>query len=116
MVLDYRVAVLFCCAQALLFFVHFLLINIVAPTSQNAAKGIRIVVTSILQCKFEGTDSEMNELVLMKILNTLLACLKVPAGQLLTNNLIYEMIQTCFKLSIQMKLSSTCLVIVVSFF
>lgn len=51
----------------------------------------------------------MDEVVLTKILNVLRKCVQVDAGALLSDQSVYDMVQTCFKMSIQMHLSGTLL-------
>lgn len=83
----------------------FICSGLVGPDSVKPAKGICSIVTDVALCRFEATDSTSDEVVLMKILNVLLACLQSSSGHLLSNKLVYEMIQTCFKMSTQTRLS-----------
>jgi len=83
----------------------FIAKQFLGPLSSNPAKGIRHIVQAVSLCRFSGSDPVTDELVLMKILNVLLVCLQSPAGHLLSNKLVFEMIQTCFKMSKQTRLS-----------
>jgi brefeldin A-resistance guanine nucleotide exchange factor 1 len=62
------------------------------------------VADTVTHCRFEATDPESDDVVLMKILRVLLACLVCPAGHLLTDDLVWSMLQTCFRMSIQSRL------------
>ena len=48
---------------------------------------------TVTHCRFEATDPESDEVVLMKILHVLLACVRGAAGRLLSDDMIYEMVQ-----------------------
>lgn len=75
--------------------------------SANAPKGIRSIVAAVARCRFKASNADTDEVVLFQILNLLLACLLSPVGHLLTNKLVYEITQTCFKMSTQDHLSGT---------
>eukprot|EP01125_Pyxidicula_operculata_P017377 TRINITY_DN6081_c1_g2_i1.p1 TRINITY_DN6081_c1_g2~~TRINITY_DN6081_c1_g2_i1.p1 ORF type:complete len:236 (+),score=34.85 TRINITY_DN6081_c1_g2_i1:3-710(+) len=71
--------------------------------TNNQAAAVCGIITSVAHCRFEISDSSTDEIVLMKVHHVLLACLQSPAGSSITNKLIYEMIQTCFRMSTQQK-------------
>jgi golgi-specific brefeldin A-resistance guanine nucleotide exchange factor 1 len=71
----------------------------------GAIGAIEDVGAAVTHCRFEGTDPETDEVVLTKILNVLRKAVQVEAGALLSDQLVYDMVQTCFKMSIQMHLS-----------
>ncbi|EFA78188.1 Arf guanyl-nucleotide exchange factor [Heterostelium album PN500] len=73
--------------------------------SNNAPKAIRSIAESVTHCKFEATDSKSDEVVLMKILQVLSSCMKNAAGIYLTNDLVYESMNTCFLMTDQSRSS-----------
>ncbi|EGG23568.1 Arf guanyl-nucleotide exchange factor [Cavenderia fasciculata] len=64
--------------------------------SNNIQSAIKSIAESAAHCKFEATDSRSDEVVLMKILQVLLSCVKNPAGIYLSDDLVYEIVQTCY--------------------
>jgi brefeldin A-resistance guanine nucleotide exchange factor 1 len=68
------------------------------------------IAETVTHCRFEATDPDSDEVVLMRILRVLLACLRCPAGYLLTDDLVYETVQTCYRMSVQLRLSGWYLV------
>ncbi|EIE18029.1 Sec7-domain-containing protein, partial [Coccomyxa subellipsoidea C-169] len=68
----------------------------------KAASGVeeamRATAEAITQCKFEATDPAADEVVLYKILQVLLACVKCPGGQLLSHDNILSIFQACFRI------------------
>jgi len=65
--------------------------------------------TAVTHCRFEGTDPETDEVVLVKILKVLLKAMQIDAGCLLSDDVVYDMVQTAFKMSIQLHLSGMAL-------
>jgi hypothetical protein len=63
------------------------------------------IADAVTHCRFEATDNDSDEVVLFKILRVLLACLRCPAGALLSDHAVCEMLQTCFRMSVQVRLS-----------
>lgn len=73
----------------------------------NRARAIRGIVLNVSRCRFEATDHDVDDVVLVRILRVLEASLHCEAGHLLTNSRVFEMIQTCFKMSVQTRLPCT---------
>ncbi|EGC38505.1 hypothetical protein DICPUDRAFT_96890 [Dictyostelium purpureum] len=73
--------------------------------SNNIHKGIRDIAEAAAHCKFEATDARSDEIVLMKILQVLISCVKNPAGIFISNELIYEVTVTCYHMSDQSRSS-----------
>jgi len=92
-------------AVALTSVLKFIKCGFLELPGSNPVKGIRSIVTTVARCRFKASDSDTDELVLYKILNLLQACLVCPFGHLITNKLVYEITQTCFKMSTQDHLS-----------
>eukprot|EP00898_Chlorokybus_atmophyticus_P000253 jgi/Chlat1/1228/Chrsp115S01684 len=67
----------------------------------NANEAIRMIADATTHCRFEATDPGSDEVVLMKILQVLLACLRCPAGALLSDDDVCHIIQTCFRIGHQ---------------
>jgi brefeldin A-resistance guanine nucleotide exchange factor 1 len=62
------------------------------------------IVTAVTHCRFEATEAVADELVLMKILSILRAALTIPDAAL-TDAAVCEMMETCFSMCFQMRLS-----------
>eukprot|EP01114_Cavostelium_apophysatum_P009107 TRINITY_DN2217_c0_g1_i3.p1 TRINITY_DN2217_c0_g1~~TRINITY_DN2217_c0_g1_i3.p1 ORF type:complete len:1471 (+),score=363.32 TRINITY_DN2217_c0_g1_i3:184-4596(+) len=85
--------------------VNKFLCTFITERSNNVAKAIEGIADAVTHCRFEATDPESDEVVLMKILEVLLSCVKSPIAVLLTEDLVLEMIQTAFRMSSQTRLS-----------
>ncbi|CAL8090226.1 unnamed protein product [Calicophoron daubneyi] len=57
------------------------------------------------QARFVGTDRSSDEVVLMKVLHLLRTLLLVPAGVLLSDRVVREILQSCFRICFEPKLS-----------
>ncbi|KAK4741398.1 hypothetical protein SAY87_024986 [Trapa incisa] len=64
----------------------------------NAERALQLVVDAVTSCRFEVTDPASEEVVLMKILQVLLACIKSKASILLTNQHVCTIVNTCFRI------------------
>ncbi|KAK9841755.1 hypothetical protein WJX81_000904 [Elliptochloris bilobata] len=64
----------------------------------DIAEVMRLTAEAVTQCKFEATDPAADEVVLYKILQVLLACMKCPGGKLLTNDNVVSLFQACFRI------------------
>jgi brefeldin A-resistance guanine nucleotide exchange factor 1 len=85
----------------------FLQYGFVTLDSNGVARAIEDIGAAVTNCRFEGTDPETDEVVLIKILKVLSKCIQVDAGAVMSDQLVYDMVQTCFKMSIQMHLSGS---------
>eukprot|EP01135_Chromosphaera_perkinsii_P011177 Nk52_evm4s2356 gene=Nk52_evmTU4s2356 len=83
-------------------FLSFGLFNIKHP---NAPECARKIAEAVIKTHFEATDVVSDEVVLMKILEVLKTLLRHPAGVFLTDELVCEMLQSCFGIAFQMRLS-----------
>eukprot|EP00271_Cylindrocystis_brebissonii_P013215 TRINITY_DN32894_c0_g1_i1.p1 TRINITY_DN32894_c0_g1~~TRINITY_DN32894_c0_g1_i1.p1 ORF type:complete len:1612 (+),score=297.74 TRINITY_DN32894_c0_g1_i1:164-4837(+) len=63
----------------------------------GAVAAMHAIVDSVTSCRFEVTDAASEEIVLMKILQVLLECLKCSAGSLLTDRDVCTVVNTCFR-------------------
>lgn len=62
-------------------------------SSPFAAGAMHCVADAVAHCRFEETDHDSDEVVLAKILQALLACLRCPAGALLSDDDVCSMVQ-----------------------
>lgn len=58
---------------------------------------MHLIVDSVTNCHFEVTDPTSEEVVLMKILQVLLACVKSKVSVALSNQHICNIVDTCFR-------------------
>eukprot|EP00471_Norrisiella_sphaerica_P000751 CAMPEP_0184485320 /NCGR_PEP_ID=MMETSP0113_2-20130426/6941_1 /TAXON_ID=91329 /ORGANISM="Norrisiella sphaerica, Strain BC52" /LENGTH=1700 /DNA_ID=CAMNT_0026866717 /DNA_START=115 /DNA_END=5217 /DNA_ORIENTATION=+ len=74
----------------------FMLYGHVHQHSFNAAQAMSNIGHSVAQCKFDAPSEDEAEVVYMKSLEVLVECLKCPAGSLLTDDAVCEMVTQCF--------------------
>ncbi|CAF2166446.1 unnamed protein product [Brassica napus] len=63
----------------------------------NVGEAMHIIVDAVKSCRFEVTDPASEEVVLMKILQVLLACIKSKAANGLSNQDIFTIINICLR-------------------
>lgn len=63
----------------------------------NVEEAMHLVVDGVTSCRFEETDPASEEVVLMKILQVLLACMKSKASVMLSNQHVCTIVNTCFR-------------------
>ncbi|KAL8136998.1 hypothetical protein V2J09_002999 [Rumex salicifolius] len=63
----------------------------------NVEDAMHMVVDAVTSCRFEVTDPASEEVVLMKILQVLLACMKSKASVMLSNQHVCTIVNTCFR-------------------
>ncbi|XP_013613538.1 PREDICTED: ARF guanine-nucleotide exchange factor GNL1 [Brassica oleracea var. oleracea] len=63
----------------------------------NVGEAMHIIVDAVKSCRFEVTDPASEEVVLMKILQVLLACIKCKAASGLSNQDICTIVNTCLR-------------------
>lgn len=85
--------------------VHKFLSGVITPNLSNAARAMAQIAEAATHCRFEATDPDSDEVVLMRILQVLLACVRSPSGLLLTEDVVYEIVRTCFRMTVQPRLS-----------
>ncbi|KAK3256646.1 hypothetical protein CYMTET_34225, partial [Cymbomonas tetramitiformis] len=69
--------------------------------AQGAAEAMHAIVDAVTHCRFEATDPDADEVVLARILQALLACLRCPAGSLLSDDDVCSIVQACFRIGHQ---------------
>lgn len=83
----------------------FLSYGLVDPSSESAASGIENLADAVTHARFVGTDPSSDEVVLMKILQVLRTLLLTPVGALMTNESVCEIMQSCFRICFETRLS-----------
>ncbi|XP_050230369.1 ARF guanine-nucleotide exchange factor GNOM-like [Mercurialis annua] len=63
----------------------------------NVAEAMHLIVDAVTTCRFEVTDPASEEVVLMKILQVLLACMKSKASVKLSNQHVCNIVNACFR-------------------
>ena len=72
----------------------------------KSLEALEMVVVAAMKCQFEALDSETDAVVIFKILKVLQRAVQIDTALLLSDQIIYDMVQTCFKLSIQGRVST----------
>ncbi|KAG8435109.1 hypothetical protein GDO86_013165 [Hymenochirus boettgeri] len=83
----------------------FLSYALIDPSHEGTAEGIENMADAVTHARFVGTDSASDEVVLMKILQVLRTLLLTPVGAHLTNESVCEIMQSCFHICFEMRLS-----------
>lgn len=76
-----------------------------SPFCSEASTAIENIADAVTHARFVGTDPSADEVVLMKILHVLRTLLLVPAGTLLSNEAVCEIMQSCFRICFEVRLS-----------
>ncbi|GFY82966.1 sec7 domain-containing protein [Actinidia rufa] len=63
----------------------------------NVDDALHLIVDAVTSCRFEVTDPASEEVVLMKILQVLLACMKNKSSVKLSNQHVCNIVNTCFR-------------------
>ncbi|KAI3433020.1 SEC7 domain-containing protein [Psidium guajava] len=75
-----------------------LTLDMIDQTTANVEDAVHLIVDSVTSCRFEVTDPASEEVVLMKILQVLLACMKSKASVMLSNQHVCTIVNTCFRI------------------
>ncbi|KAL3526546.1 hypothetical protein ACH5RR_011202 [Cinchona calisaya] len=75
-----------------------LTLDILDSETVNVDKALHLIVDAVTSCRFEVTDPTSEEVVLMKILQVLLACMKNRASVYLSNHHVCNIVNTCFRI------------------
>ncbi|XP_055805575.1 ARF guanine-nucleotide exchange factor GNOM-like [Solanum dulcamara] len=76
----------------------FLTLEIIDSSIMNVEKALHQIVETVTSCRFEVTDPASEEVVLMKIFQVLLACMKSKASANLSNHHVCNIVNTSFRL------------------
>ncbi|ONI24408.1 hypothetical protein PRUPE_2G239100 [Prunus persica] len=77
---------------------NILTLDVIDQNSVNVEDAMHLLVDAITGCRFEVTDPASEEVVLMKILQVLLACMKSKASVILSNQHVCTIVNTCFRI------------------
>ncbi|XP_061819811.1 Golgi-specific brefeldin A-resistance guanine nucleotide exchange factor 1 isoform X3 [Nerophis lumbriciformis] len=83
----------------------FLSYGLIDANNEGAAEAIENMADAVTHARFVGTDPGSDEVVLMKILQVLRTLLLTPVGAHLTNESVCEIMQSCFRICFEMRLS-----------
>lgn len=83
----------------------FLSYGLIDPSVESARSGIDNLADAVTHARFVGTDPSSDEVVLMKILQVLRTLLLSPVGIHMTNESVCEIMQSCFRICFEMRLS-----------
>uniref|UniRef100_A0A2P2KJD8 SEC7 domain-containing protein n=1 Tax=Rhizophora mucronata TaxID=61149 RepID=A0A2P2KJD8_RHIMU len=75
-----------------------LTLDVIDRNTVNVKDAMHLVVDAVTSCRFEVTDPASEEVVLMKILQVLLACVKSKALVLLSNQHVCTIVNACFRI------------------
>lgn len=73
-------------------------LQIIDLKTVNVDNALNLIVDAVTSCRFEVTDPASEEVVLMKILQVLLACMKSKASVNLNNHHVCSIVNTCFRI------------------
>lgn len=74
-----------------------LILDVLDLDTVNVGEAMHLIVEAVTSCRFEVTDPASEEVVLMKILQVLLACMKSKAAVKLSNQHVCNIVNTCFR-------------------
>jgi brefeldin A-resistance guanine nucleotide exchange factor 1 len=83
---------------ALLSVYKILTLDVIDENTVNVEDAMQSVVDAVTGCRFEVTDPASEEVVLMRILQVLLACMKSKASVMLSNQHVCILVNTCFRI------------------
>ncbi|XP_069720363.1 Golgi-specific brefeldin A-resistance guanine nucleotide exchange factor 1 isoform X5 [Phaenicophaeus curvirostris] len=83
----------------------FLSYALIDPSHEGTAEGMENMADAVTHARFVGTDHASDEVVLMKILQVLRTLLLTAVGAHLTNESVCEIMQSCFRICFEMRLS-----------
>ncbi|XP_063685753.1 Golgi-specific brefeldin A-resistance guanine nucleotide exchange factor 1-like [Bolinopsis microptera] len=79
--------------------------NLLDVSHPNCVTGIEAIADAVTHARFVGTDPASDEVVLMKILQVLRTLMLTPIGAMLSNEAVCEVMQSCFRICFEMRLS-----------
>lgn len=83
----------------------FIRYNIISTSLENVQNAMVQIVTSLTHCRFEAADQNSDDAVLLKVLRLLELILESPLSNLLPNEIVSEVVQTCLSLACNKKRS-----------
>lgn len=73
-------------------------LDVIDQNTVNVEEAMHLVVDAVTSCRFEVIDPASEEVVLMKILQVLLVCMKSKASIVLSNQHVCTIVNTCFRI------------------
>ncbi|CAI4059989.1 hypothetical protein SKDZ_05G0460 [Saccharomyces kudriavzevii ZP591] len=77
----------------------FFTLNIINESSNNYIGAYRATVNALAHCRFEGSQQLSDDSVLLKVVFLLRSIVDSPYGNLLSNSIIYDVLQTILSLA-----------------
>ncbi|OWB69429.1 hypothetical protein B5S30_g4839 [[Candida] boidinii] len=74
--------------------------GIINTKIENLNQYLPQIISSLAHCKFEGSDQNQDDILLIKILQTIEAIVLSEFGDILDDDSMFEAVSTCFSLSI----------------
>jgi golgi-specific brefeldin A-resistance guanine nucleotide exchange factor 1 len=83
----------------------FISYGLISLNSDTTSTCVQQIADSITHARFVGTDPSSDEVVLMKILRVLRTLMLSPIGYYLTNSSVCEIMQSCFQICFETRLT-----------
>jgi len=83
----------------------FIVYDLINLNAVNVANAVSSIADAVTHARFVGTDPSSDEVVLSKILQVLRALLLQSIGSFLTNEAVCEIMQSCFRICFETRLS-----------
>lgn len=77
----------------------FISYNIISVHSKNLPFTLTHIISSLTHCRFEASEQSSDDAVLLKVLNLLETIIDSDLGDLLSDDVIYEVVQTSLSLA-----------------
>ncbi|KAK8163430.1 hypothetical protein BC567DRAFT_265954 [Phyllosticta citribraziliensis] len=90
---------------ALIAITKFLSYNIIGRDSPRLNSAMQLLSSAITHCRFEATDTAADEIVLLRILKLMELMISGPAGDVLSDESVCEMMETGLSMCCQVRLS-----------
>ncbi|EDV25608.1 uncharacterized protein TRIADDRAFT_24514 [Trichoplax adhaerens] len=79
--------------------------ELVSLSTTSAASAVENIADAVTHARFVGTDPGSDEVVLMKILQVLRTLLSSSVGNLMSNESVCDIMQSCFRICFEVRLS-----------
>ncbi|KAF2721574.1 Sec7-domain-containing protein [Polychaeton citri CBS 116435] len=90
---------------ALIAVTKLLAYGVVNPSSPGFAYGIQLLASSVTHCRFEGDNSPSDEVVFLRILKLMEDMITGPAGTVLGDQSVCEMMETALSICCHLRMS-----------
>ncbi|GME61987.1 sec7 domain-containing protein [Neofusicoccum parvum] len=90
---------------ALIAITKFLSYNIIGRDSPRLPLAMQLLSSAITHCRFEATNTDADEIVLLRILKLMENMISGPAGDILSDESVCEMMETGLSMCCQIRLS-----------